>query len=265
MQGRHEEHDVDRLGIDIGGTGIKGAPVNLERGALTADRRRILTPHPATPDAVAGVVAELAAGFPCDGPIGVTFPAVVRRGIVESAANVDPSWISVDAAALLTDRTGRPTTVFNDADAAGIAEMRFGAGRGRTGTVIVVTFGTGIGTALFVDGRLVPNTELGHLELRGRDAERRAAASVKTARDWSWKTWAAHADEYLLLLERLLSPDLMIIGGGLSKDADRFLPRLTVKAEVTAAALQNDAGIVGAAIGASESTPGTGRSGGMAA
>jgi polyphosphate glucokinase len=256
---------MDRLGIDIGGTGIKGAPVDLEHGALTAERRRILTPHPATPASVAGVVAELAAGFPCDGPIGVTFPAVVRRGVVESAANVDPSWVGVDASALLSERTGRATTVFNDADAAGIAEMRFGAGRGRLGTVIVVTFGTGIGTALFVDGHLVPNTELGHLELRGRDAERRAAASVKTARAWSWKTWAAHADEYLGLLGRLLSPDLVIIGGGLSKDADRFLPRLTLKAEVTAALLQNDAGIVGAAIGASEASTGGDRSGGLAA
>jgi polyphosphate glucokinase len=238
------------LGIDIGGTGIKGAPVDLARGVLAADRRRLATPHPATPAAVAETVAAIADAFPLDGPIGITFPAIVRRGRVESAANVDPAWIGTDAQALFAERLGRPVVVVNDADAAGLAEMAYGAGRGRMGVVVMVTFGTGIGTALFLDGRLVPNTELGHIIVSGSDGEKLAAASVKDRADLSWKKWSKRVDAYLGRLESLVSPDTIIVGGGVSKDHAHFLPRLHARAEVVPAELFNDAGIVGGALAA---------------
>lgn len=239
-----------RLGIDIGGTGIKAAPVDVQTGELVADRHRVLTPHPATPDAVAGVVGELVEHFGWSGSIGCTFPAVVKQGVVLTASNVDSSWIGVDAADLFASATGRPVTVINDAGAAGIAEMTFGAGRGRRGVVVVVTLGTGIGTALFVDGTLVPNTELGHLEIRGKDAEKRAADSVREREGLSWKQYAKRLDEYLDALEQLLWPDLVIIGGGASKKADKYLPLLSSSVEVVPAKLLNEAGIIGAALAA---------------
>jgi len=238
------------LGIDIGGTGIKGAPVDTRTGELIAARFRIPTPHPATPDAVAETVAQIAEHFDWTGPLGATFPAVVQHGTVRTAANVDESWIGKDASALLGAACGAAVTVVNDADAAGIAEMEFGAGRHRHDTVIVVTLGTGIGSAVFVGGTLVPNTELGHLQIRGKDAERRAAESVREREGLSFKQWTKRLNEYFAALERLLWPDLIIVGGGISKKADKFLPRLETRADVVPAQLRNEAGIVGAALAA---------------
>lgn len=241
-----------RLGIDIGGSAIKAGIVDLDSGAAVIERLELPTPQPSAPRAVAAEIGEVARRLSADGPIGITFPGIVRHGIVGSAANVAPAWIGCDGAALFRAATGRPVHLVNDADAAGVAEMRLGAGRGCGGTVIMVTFGTGIGTAIFIDGRLLPNTELGHLEIRGREAEDRAAAIVKTRRGWGWIRWARAADEYLRILERLFSPDRFIIGGGISRESDKFLSRLTVSAELVPAAMGNDAGIVGAAIAADE-------------
>ncbi|MFI8288906.1 polyphosphate--glucose phosphotransferase [Streptomyces sp. NPDC085614] len=241
------------FGVDIGGSGIKGAPVDLERGDLAEPRHKVLTPHPATPDDVAGCVAEVVANFGWSGPVGVTFPGVVTGSTIRTAANVDKSWVGVDAGKLLSDRLGGlPVTVLNDADAAGVAEMTFGAGRGRKGTVILLTLGTGIGSALFVDGRLVPNTELGHLELKGHDAEKRASTKAKEDEDLSWEHWATkRLQRYLDHVEMLFSPELFIIGGGVSRKADKFLPLLEdLKAEIVPAELENNAGIVGAAMAA---------------
>ncbi|MER7957575.1 polyphosphate--glucose phosphotransferase [Streptomyces sp. NPDC096030] len=241
------------FGVDIGGSGIKGAPVDLERGELAEPRHKVLTPHPATPDGVAGCVVEVVENFGWTGPVGVTFPGVVTGSTIRTAANVDKRWIGVDAGKLLSDRLGgQQVTVLNDADAAGIAEMTFGAGRGRTGTVILLTLGTGIGSALFVDGRLVPNTELGHLELKGHDAEKRASTKAKEDEDLSWEHWATRRlQKYLAHVEMLFSPELFIIGGGVSRKADKFLPLIEdIRAEIVPAELQNNAGIVGAAMAA---------------
>lgn len=240
------------LGIDIGGTGIKGALVDASTGELLTDRLRIRTPRPATPAAVAEVVQQIAGTIGHNGRIGATFPAVIAGGVALSAANVDRSWIGVDVDALLTEATSQPVTVLNDADAAGLAEARFGVARGERGVVIMLTFGTGIGSALFVDGRLVPNTELGHLELDGHDAESRAAASVKDSRGMSYKRWARRVQRYMAHVEALFSPDLFVVGGGVSKDAAKWVPRLQLRAPVKAAALLNNAGIVGAAQAAIE-------------
>ncbi len=236
------------VGIDIGGSGIKGAPVDTSTGHLTRERIRLLTPHPATPQAVAGTVAELVEQIGHPGPLGVTLPAVVQHGVARTAANIDGGWVDTDAAGLLASATGRQVAVINDADAAGVAEMRFGAGRGVDGVVVMVTLGTGIGSAVFVDGRLVPNTELGHLHLHGGDAEDYAAASVREEEDLGWKEWARRVERYLQLLERLLWPDLIIVGGGVSKHAERFLPRIETRTTVVPAEMHNDAGIAGAAI-----------------
>ena len=236
------------LGIDIGGTGLKGAPVDTRSGQLLADRHRILTPHPATPEAVSATVGELAKFFDWTGPSGATFPAIIKHGVAYSAANVDPSWVGTDAAKLFSGAIGGEVTVVNDADAAGVAEVAFGAGKDHGGVVIMVTLGTGIGSALFIDGRLVPNTELGHLKMGKVDAERRAADSVREAEGLSWKVWAARLDEYLLMVEALFSPDLFIVGGGISKKSEKFLPRLSISTEIVAAQLLNEAGIVGAAL-----------------
>ncbi|WP_344069222.1 polyphosphate--glucose phosphotransferase [Streptomyces crystallinus] len=238
------------FGVDIGGSGIKGAPVDLERGDLTQERFKVLTPHPATPEAVADGVAEVVGQFGWSGPVGITFPGVVTGNTIRTAANVDDAWIGVDGSRLLTDRLGGlPVTVMNDADAAGVAEMSFGAGRGRKGTVILLTFGTGIGSALFLDGRLVPNTELGHLELHGHDAEKRASTKAKEDEDLSWSHWAHRVQKYLAHVEMLFSPELFIIGGGVSRKADKFLPLIEgIRAEMVPAELQNNAGIVGAAM-----------------
>ncbi|WP_219467051.1 polyphosphate--glucose phosphotransferase [Nonomuraea rhizosphaerae] len=230
------------LGIDIGGSGIKGAPVDTESGELTQERLRIPTPQPAKPDGVAEVVAEIVKHFSWSGPVGVTFPGVVVDGVVRTAANVHHSWIGVDAARLFGG-----ATVLNDADAAGTAEMTFGEGRGRSGTVIMLTFGTGIGSALFVNGLLVPNTELGHLILHGKDAEERASDRAREEHDLSWEKWADRVEEYLRHVEMLFSPSLFILGGGVSKKADKFLPHVKTETPVVPAGLQNEAGIVGAA------------------
>ena len=236
------------LGVDIGGSGIKGAPVDLDKGELAAERLRIPTPQPATPEAVAEAVAELVRHFSWQGPIGCGFPAAVRGGEVLTAANIDPSWIGTNGAELFTRVTGCPVTLLNDADAAGLAEMRFGAGVGRQGTVFVITVGTGLGTALFRDGVLVPNTELGHIILRGRDAEKYASGAVRDRLDLSYKRWAKRFDRYLHRLEELFWPDLFIVGGGISKRHDKFIPHLTVGTETLPATLRNEAGIVGAAL-----------------
>ncbi|MEZ5232995.1 MAG: ROK family protein [Acidimicrobiales bacterium] len=236
------------LGIDIGGSGIKAAPVDPATGRLLAERHRIPTPQPSAPEAVAGVVAALCDHFDWTGPVGCTFPGVVKAGRTRTAANVDDAWIDLDAAGLFSERTGRPVTVMNDADAAGLAEARFGAGAGRLGVVLVLTLGTGIGSALIHDGVLVPNTELGHLQLRGKDAEQRAAARIRDEKNLSWKQYARLVDEYLALVEKALWPDLIIIGGGVSNRADRWFHLLHSRAELLPAAFGNNAGIVGAAL-----------------
>ncbi|MEX2280817.1 MAG: ROK family protein [Acidimicrobiia bacterium] len=239
------------LGIDIGGSGIKGNLVEVETGTLLAERHKISTPQPAIPDAVADVVAEMVDHFDHHGIVGCTFPAIVRRGVTLSAANVDPSWIGTDADALFEKRTGLSFYVFNDADAAAMAEMEFGAGKGRAGVVLVLTFGTGIGSGLFVDGVLVPNTELGHLEFDGHaPVERWASAKVRKAEDLSWEEWAARVDRYLGHLDRLFSPDLFILGGGVSRLWENWGHFLTTEVDTAPAQLQNEAGIVGAAMAA---------------
>jgi polyphosphate glucokinase len=239
------------LGIDIGGTGIKAAPVETDTGKLMADRQKLATPQPATPDAVEQIVRDLVKDFSWTGPAGITFPGVVTKGVIQTAANVDHSWIGVDAVKTFGASTQLQVTMINDADAAGVAEMRFGAGKGVTGTVLMLTLGTGIGSALFIDGLLVPNTEFGHVEIRGKDAEKRASELVREEHELSWEKWSARVDEVLTELEALLSPGLFIIGGGISRKSDKFVPLLTgLRARVVPAALLNDAGIVGAAISA---------------
>jgi polyphosphate glucokinase len=249
--GLWKDQGMQAFGIDIGGTGIKAAPVDVATGTLLADRKKILTPRPATPEAVAEVVRELRETFGWTGISGATFPGVVTAGTIRTAANVDKSWIGTDAAALFGKVTGGDVTVLNDADAAGIAEMTFGAGKGERGTVLILTFGTGIGSALFSGGLLVPNTEFGHIEIRGKDAESRASERGKTEHGWGWKDWAQRVDEYMQNVEALLSPDLIVIGGGVSKEYEKWVPLLTgVRARIVPATLLNDAGIVGAAMAA---------------
>jgi len=237
------------LGIDIGGTGVKAAPVDTETGELLADRRKIETPHPATPEAVVDVVKHLVEDFKWTGSAGITFPGIVVDGEIESAANLDHAWIGVDARRLFAAETELKVSVINDADAAGVAEMKFGAGQGVDGTVLLLTLGTGIGSALFMNGVLVPNTEFGHIQIRGKDAEKRASEHAREEHDLSWGDWAGRVDEYLQHIEALLSPGLIIIGGGISKKSEKFLPLLTgLRAKIVPAALHNDAGIVGAAM-----------------
>ena len=243
------------LGLDIGGSGIKGAVVDLAAGALTTPRHRIPTPDPATPEAVVATAAEVARHFSWSGPIGCGFPAVIKQGVVYTAANVSPRWIGTNGQQMLELATGSPVALLNDADAAGLAELRYGAGRDRNGLVLVITVGTGLGTALFMDGKLVPNSELGHIEIRGRDAERRAADSARERKGWSWAEWAVRFDEYLRRVNALLWPDLIIVGGGASRDFERFAPQLTVQVEVLPALLRNEAGIIGAALYAHEQLP----------
>src|SRR3954452_1072845 len=241
------------FGIDFGGTGIKGAPVDLEKGEFAAERERIRTPSPSTPEAVADVFVELLGRFPdSKGAVGVTVPGVVRHGVVHSAANIDEAWIGTDADKLFTEATGRDVHVVNDADAAGLAEVRYGAAKGRKGLVILTTLGTGIGSALVYDGVLVPNSELGHLEIDGHDAEKRAASSAREREDLSWEKWAHRLRKYYKTLEMLFSPDLFVVGGGVSKKADRFLPLIDIDTEIIPAELLNAAGIVGAALYATE-------------
>ncbi len=238
------------LGIDVGGSGIKGAPVNVETGELTGERFRIKTPHPATPEAVTETVAEVATHFNWHGKIGMGFPAVVKQGTMYTAANVDPSWIGTNGQALIEAKTGCAVSIMNDADAAGLAEMRFGAGKGRGGSVMIVTLGTGIGTGFYVDGRLVPNTELGHIIIRGKDAERRASAGTREKKEYSWEKWGTLLTEYFHELERLLWPDLFIVGGGASAEWDSLAPHITIQTPMVPAQMLNLAGIVGAALAA---------------
>jgi polyphosphate glucokinase len=243
------------LGIDIGGTGIKGAVVDTKHGVLKSDRLRLLTPEAPTPDAVAGVVRTLTRHFDWDGAVGCTFPGVVRDGTIETAANLTPDWIGVDSHELFASATGCPVHVLNDADAAGVAEQRFGAADGQAGVVILVTLGTGIGSALLVDGHLVPNTELGHLPLQGGDAEKYAAESVREHEGLSWQDWGSRVGEYLRMVEELFWPHLFILGGGVSKKADRYLSFIDTRTEVVPARLLNQAGIVGAALRAEHELP----------
>jgi polyphosphate glucokinase len=240
------------LGIDIGGTGIKGAPVDVTAGHLLAERVKLPTPSPAVPDQVAQVIRRIAEQFDWSGPVGVTFPGVVAGGVIRTAANLGHAWVGIDSVKFFGEAVRQPATVLNDADAAGLAEMDFGAGKGEQGTVLMLTFGTGIGSALFYDGVLVPNTEFGHIEIHGKDAESRTSERAREEGELSWDKWAGRVDTYLDKMEALLSPDLIIIGGGISKKSDKFLPKLTLHARVVPATLHNDAGIVGAAMAASK-------------
>lgn len=236
------------LGIDIGGSGVKGAIVNTKKGKLLTERYRIPTPHPATPEAVAEVIHNIAQHFDWEGPIGVGFPGVIQQGVARTAANVDNSWIGKNLNKLFSKATGCKVHVVNDADAAGMAEVKFGAGKGKKGTLMLITVGTGLGTVIFTDRKLVPNLEFGHLTLHGADAELYASDAARTKNKLTWETWAGRFNEYLLRVEELIWPDLIIIGGGASKKENKFFPLLTTKSPVVAAKLQNEAGIVGAAM-----------------
>jgi polyphosphate glucokinase len=240
------------FGIDIGGSGIKGAPVDLTAGEFDSERVRLDTPDTSTPANVIDVVLEVVSAFDWKQPFGCTFPGIVRRGVIGSAANVDKSWIGIDLAAELADRTGQHVVVVNDADAAGVAECRYGAAAGVDGVVIVTTLGTGIGSAVLHDGVLLPNTEFGHLELDGKETEKRAAASVREQRNLSWAEWAQRLQRFYAHLEFIFSPDLFVVGGGVSKKADKFLPLLELNTPIVPAGLLNDAGIIGAALLAAE-------------
>jgi len=239
------------VGIDVGGSGIKAAIVETETGQLATERRRVVTPQPATPAAVAEATALLVAELPA-GPVGIGFPAVVLHGQTMTAANIDPSWIGTQADLLFAAALDREIVIANDADVAGLAEMRFGAGRGQGGTVLMLTIGTGIGSALFIDGQLVPNTELGHLEVRGKEAEKRASSAAKDRKDISWSDWAKLLAEVIERIDALIWPDLVIIGGGVSKESQKFIPQLNARARCVPAVLHNEAGIVGAALLAAE-------------
>lgn len=242
------------FGIDIGGSGIKGAPVDLDAGDLAEKRHRIKTPQPATPEAVMDVAAEVIASFDHDGPVGCAMPAVVVDGVAHSAANIDPSWIGANGQQLLEERTGFAVTLLNDADAAGLAEMRYGAGRSEAGLVITLTFGTGIGSAVFYRGHLLPNTEFGHLEFRGMEAEHYAAARLVEREDMNIDWWAQRVNEYLQHLDRIFTPSLFIFGGGISKRWKDFHEFFDVRPRIVPAELRNNAGIVGAALAAHEAS-----------
>jgi len=239
------------LGIDVGGSGIKGAVVDVKNGTLVSERIRLKTPDPADPKAVATVVARIVRHFKWNGPVGCGMPGPIKNGRVRALANLDASWLKVDAPAVYAKACGCPVTVVNDADAAGLAEMRFGAGKGRNGVVILTTLGTGIGSAVFVNGHLVPNTEFGQMEVHGKSAEQRASARIRKVRELSWKNWGKRVDTYLRALEQVMWPDVIIVGGGVSRKASRFLPAITTEAEVVPAHFLNEAGIVGAALAAS--------------
>lgn len=243
------------LGLDVGGTGIKGTIVDVATGELVTPRCRLHTPPGAEPAAVAATIAQIVQHFSWSGLIGCGFPAVIKGGVVHTAANIAPSWVGTDGATLLREATCSPVLLLNDADAAGIAEMRLGAGRGRNGLVIMITIGTGLGTALFMDGRLVPNTELGHIEIRGKEAEYRASEAVRLRKEISWAAWAKRFNEYLCRLSALLWPDLIILGGGASRSYEKFAAHLTVGVEVVPAMLRNEAGMIGAALAAADAFP----------
>jgi polyphosphate glucokinase len=239
---------MEVFGLDIGGTGIKGAPVNAETGELAAERVRVPTPEAARPDDVVAACVEVVSRSGWDGSVGCGFPGVVKGGVIQTAANVADEFIGFDFRQRLQRELGQPVSIVNDADAAGLAEVRWGAGRGVDGVVLMLTLGTGIGSALFVEGKLVPNTELGHIELRGRDAELYASERARKVEDLSWKAWAKRLEEYLVMVENLFWPDLIIIGGGVSKKSEKFLPRIETRSEVIPAEMFNNAGIAGAAL-----------------
>ncbi len=246
------------FGVDVGGSGIKAAVVDVDSGEMRSERLRVPTPSPSTPDKVSASIVRLvrrlakASSVPDDAPVGVGLPGVAIDGRLKTAANIDPAWVDYPIAEKLSKSLKRRVDIVNDADAAGIAEMRFGVGAGKPGTVIFLTLGTGVGSGVFVDGTLVPNTEFGQMEIRGRPAERRSAAAARQRRGLSWKAWAQDLDEHLQRIEDLMWPTLFIVGGGVSKNADKYVPRLTARTPVVPAELRNDAGIVGAAIVAVE-------------
>lgn len=245
-------------GIDIGGTGLKAAVVDLAEGRLATPRRKAKTPQPATPEAVAKAVRALTRkdGMRDQEAVGAAFPAVIKHGVATTASNIDAAWTGENVANILSDAVGARVSALNDADAAAIAEVRFGVGRGVPGVIAMVTLGTGIGTALLSEGTLLPNTELGHLKLRGKDADQRAANSARERDGLSWEKWAKAVEEYLKALDRLIWPDLIIIGGGVSSEPEKFLPYIHVRPAVVAASLGNNAGIIGAALYAAETEPG---------
>ena len=251
-----EAERMEILGIDIGGSGIKGALVDVKKGVLTRERFRIATPEPSTPEAVGVVVAEIVRHFAWKRPVGCTFPAIVQHGVTHSAANVDQGWMHFEAEPFLRQKTGCPLRLVNDADAAGLAEAAFGAAKGVPGVVMVLTFGTGVGSALLMDGKLVPNLELGHLEMRGKDAEKRISDLARAQKDLSWSKWARRVNEFLARLELYFSPDLFVIGGGVSKNYAKFGGYLQAeRAGIVPAQLLNEAGIVGAAMAAKDLIP----------
>jgi polyphosphate glucokinase len=239
---------MEVFGIDVGGSGIKGAPVDTETGELLAERVRIKTPKPATPEAIVKTAVEVVRRSGLDGPVGCGFPAVIKGGVVRTAANIDKAVIGFDMQGRLEQELGSPVRVVNDADAAGLAEMRWGAGREEAGVVLMLTLGTGIGTSLFIGGRLLPNTELGHIEVRGEEAEHRASDGARKREDLSWKEYAGRLDEFLHRIEDLLWPDVIVVGGGISKKSERFFPHLTARTRVVRAEMLNEAGIAGAAL-----------------
>ncbi|HEY4633728.1 MAG TPA: ROK family protein [Candidatus Limnocylindrales bacterium] len=246
------------IGVDVGGSGIKAAVVDVESGRFRSERLRVPTPKPSGPGPVCATIGRLVRRLAKDSgisdtvPVGVGLPGVAMHGRLLTAANIDSSWVDFPVADQLSEALHRPVAIVNDADAAGIAEMRFGVGAGRRGVVIFLTLGTGVGSGTFVDGVLVPNTEFGQMEIRGRPAERRSASAARIKRSLSWKAWAMDLDEHLQRIEELMWPELFIVGGGVSKNADRFLPRLNRRTPIVAATLRNDAGIIGAAIVAAE-------------
>lgn len=240
------------IGVDIGGSGIKAAVVDVGRGEFVGDRVRVETPQPGKPTRVVEATVDVLGGLPDDLPLGIGFPSPFVHGVVTMAANLDPDWVGFDATAMFERALGRPVSMLNDADAAGLAEMSYGAGAGVKGVVVLLTLGTGIGSALFLDGRLVPNTEFGHLEMRGMEGEHWAAASVRERQRLSWAKWSERLSEYITALDRLIWPDLVILGGGVSRKAEKFVSRLEVRPAVVAAKLENRAGIIGAAMRASE-------------
>jgi polyphosphate glucokinase len=240
------------LGVDVGGTGVKAARVDLRSGEPSG-RERVLTPHPATPDAVVSTIVLVLERFPdTTGPFGCTMPAVVTNGTVRTATNIDPTWIGTNAEDLLTEATGRPCKVLNDADAAGIAEVHHGCAQGVSGLVVMVTLGTGVGTALFINGTLVPNTELGHLEIAGKIADTWASVTTKDTHNLAWKEWSKRVNAYLTRLHALLWPEVIVLGGGIVKQSEKFIDRLDPGCEVRIAKLGNNAGIVGAALAAAD-------------
>lgn len=252
------QHGRLAIGVDVGGSGIKAAVVDVDTGEMVSERLRVPTPVPSTPEEVSAAIGRLvrrmakATPVPDDAPVGVGLPGVAIGGQLKTAANIDPAWVDYPIADKLSKSLKRRVEIVNDADAAGIAEMRFGVGAGKPGTVIFLTLGTGVGSGVFVDGTLVPNTEFGQMEIRGRPAERRSAAAARNRRGLSWKAWAQDLDEHLQRIEDLMWPALFILGGGVSKNADKFVPRLTARTPVVPAELRNDAGIVGSAIVAVE-------------